>query len=910
MSGAAFSHEVVSARAPKPKAGSSALRISQPTDSFEREADRVAEEVTAGNGLGPAWSLSRMTISPPSQPECSCGGECESCKARKMVQRKATPGPSLDMAAPAVNDVLRGPGRQLDRSTRCFMESSFGYDFGRVRIFDDHAAARSAEAVAANAYTIGENIVFNRGNYSPDSLSGRRLLAHELTHVVQQTAPVGAAETANVETDRKADQAEHHAGRIRRAPLVQGGAPIALARAIPLAEPKKATPLTPSELLERILNNRAFGAAAPTPTRPGENEQIEIEPKLRGEPLGKGYETFAAAQILSADGEQQIAYAESQATSSSHAEELVIARLTERLRRGGSVLGGKIMIAIDQTACGPGNHNCLQQLRDFATKNGLGLEIVYPEASGPRQVTPKTAARNFARRYERDPGEGELPSRVNPRIGESKEAPRFRVAEENPRVRVEVEIPPSQRLRLYGGELRTLGEIQEMEEQGAIEAMEEQGAPTPSPKRGARAASPSSTQSRAAAGSGGSKTSAPVQESRASETLPAPTQARASAKPSTISPAAEQMPATPETSNPPESAATPEPASGAAQAKPSAGTDVGPASGLKTVEPQTGSVSPDVEAPGTASGPGAGGALREAGGQFALGVAIFALNYMLQQKLSESVAEDFKRSVQLRLDEEKTKIAEIHLKNPDKKLYARITKTQSETVLYADVGDEAALGHRPIGVVPFLSLDSLEIVTEFRAAEHAHRQIGPLLDKSYTTFDTFSFSEEVSADPAEIEKLKRAKHIRENIEALRKLNEQKQKAAPRRAKPSSAATPAPLGPEPQQQSPGAPTPAPIVNFLPGASGENINDQAKRASVALASEGRGLQDKGAAMLNEGSPNHDKLEEWSDAEKTWRASAELIRDSLLKDGHESASQLISDVLNSVGAKLAETRTSFGI
>jgi hypothetical protein len=75
----------------------------------------------------------------------------------------------------------------MEPTTRSFMESRFRYDFSGVRIFHDDTAAASARSVSANAYTVGEKIVFNQGKYAPDSQSGRRLLAHELTHVVQQS---------------------------------------------------------------------------------------------------------------------------------------------------------------------------------------------------------------------------------------------------------------------------------------------------------------------------------------------------------------------------------------------------------------------------------------------------------------------------------------------------------------------------------------------------------------------------------------------------------------------------------------------------------------------------------------------------------------------------------------------------
>ena len=94
---------------------------------------------------------------------------------------------------PIVNDVLRSAGRPLDQSTRVFMEDRFGHDFSKVRVHSDQVAANSANAVSAQAYTVGSQIVFGAGRYDHSSTEGRGLLAHELAHVVQQS---GASKTS------------------------------------------------------------------------------------------------------------------------------------------------------------------------------------------------------------------------------------------------------------------------------------------------------------------------------------------------------------------------------------------------------------------------------------------------------------------------------------------------------------------------------------------------------------------------------------------------------------------------------------------------------------------------------------------------------------------------------------------
>ena len=96
--------------------------------------------------------------------------------------------------------MLSSPGRPLDPSLRQDMEQRFGHDFSQVRVHTDAAAERSAREVNANAYTVGHNVVFGAGRFSPGTHEGRRLIAHELTHVVQQS---GADWVRTVQNNRK-----------------------------------------------------------------------------------------------------------------------------------------------------------------------------------------------------------------------------------------------------------------------------------------------------------------------------------------------------------------------------------------------------------------------------------------------------------------------------------------------------------------------------------------------------------------------------------------------------------------------------------------------------------------------------------------------------------------------------------
>jgi hypothetical protein len=108
--------------------------------------------------------------------------------AHLCIQREAN-GLGVQPDAPSlVRDVLNSPGQPLDAETRSLMEPQFGYDFSGVRVHTDETAAQSARCVNAKAYTTGTHVAFDTGQYRPESQSGERILAHELTHVVQQSS--------------------------------------------------------------------------------------------------------------------------------------------------------------------------------------------------------------------------------------------------------------------------------------------------------------------------------------------------------------------------------------------------------------------------------------------------------------------------------------------------------------------------------------------------------------------------------------------------------------------------------------------------------------------------------------------------------------------------------------------------
>ncbi|HXW70683.1 MAG TPA: DUF4157 domain-containing protein [Methylocella sp.] len=121
------------------------------------------------------------------QPQCAeCECEEEEKKKLQMKPEAASPASPVGEAPLIVHEVLRQPGEPLDAATRSFFEPRFGHDFSQVCVHTGTAAHQSARDVNALAYTIGQDIVFDEGRFARRTREGRRLLAHELTHVAQQ----------------------------------------------------------------------------------------------------------------------------------------------------------------------------------------------------------------------------------------------------------------------------------------------------------------------------------------------------------------------------------------------------------------------------------------------------------------------------------------------------------------------------------------------------------------------------------------------------------------------------------------------------------------------------------------------------------------------------------------------------
>ncbi len=159
--------------------------IGQAGDAFEQEADQVEAAVVSGASPG---RISRGAFASIQRKcsQCAEGGHpCPKCEEEENLQRKSEPG--SDSRPRGANRFLpHGEGQPIDSQTRGAMEPALGADFSRVRVHFGAEATRSARSLGAAAYTSGRDIVFGANQYQPQTTQGRALLAHELTHVIQQ----------------------------------------------------------------------------------------------------------------------------------------------------------------------------------------------------------------------------------------------------------------------------------------------------------------------------------------------------------------------------------------------------------------------------------------------------------------------------------------------------------------------------------------------------------------------------------------------------------------------------------------------------------------------------------------------------------------------------------------------------
>jgi hypothetical protein len=171
------------------------LAIGASNDPLEREADRVADQTVAASGHSP------INVEPP-----------------RIRRYSMQPSQGAMLAPESVDRVMASAGRPLEPALRQDMEQRFGHDFSRVRVHLGEAAEQSASEVRAKAYTVGPNIVFGAGRFLPGTNEGRRLIAHELTHVLQQAGVDDARAGGRYEKhDSSLDVEKHSTSLLRQA---------------------------------------------------------------------------------------------------------------------------------------------------------------------------------------------------------------------------------------------------------------------------------------------------------------------------------------------------------------------------------------------------------------------------------------------------------------------------------------------------------------------------------------------------------------------------------------------------------------------------------------------------------------------------------------------------------------------
>jgi hypothetical protein len=263
-----------------------------------RRAARGGADAAAGGATGPqplAGNRAQLALlsrlGPVMRCGCGCGGACEEpavmrcacgcggkCEEDLSVARKAAPGPAAPggSALGSAAAVVSRPGRALDGRTRSRMEHGFGRDLGGVRIHTDAAAATSARRLGARAYTVGDHIVFGAGQYAPEHRTGQHLIAHELTHTMQQRdrRHVQRAGTVSRPNDPHEREAEATAS------AVMAGRAVAPSRQ------------APGDVIHRDLLDDALGAAGSALAEAGElvEDVVDTGADLVGDAIQAGEE--------------------------------------------------------------------------------------------------------------------------------------------------------------------------------------------------------------------------------------------------------------------------------------------------------------------------------------------------------------------------------------------------------------------------------------------------------------------------------------------------------------------------------------------------------------------------------------------------------------------------------------------
>jgi hypothetical protein len=310
----AESYSTTVAEAAKPSQVSSAPQVIQRSPESDHKSSgliqRASTAINSGSPLTPPNKFGQMIDGLPDaasqasafsqlqssygnsyagqviQRKCECGGKCDECngkkpavgEAEKKIQRQGG-----DAAAPVPDEAntaiaRKSEGTPLDAETRSFMESRFKRDFSDVRVHTDTEAAEAARSIKAQAFTTGRDVYFGAGQYTPGSDAGRKLLAHELTHVVQQSSSAVAPGAAKLVISTPGDSLEQEADRAAES-ITTGRSPEILT-------------LTPAAQI-----HRKEGDAEASPAVPAGGAVFEIPPE-KGKDALPVYKSFLAERTV------------------------------------------------------------------------------------------------------------------------------------------------------------------------------------------------------------------------------------------------------------------------------------------------------------------------------------------------------------------------------------------------------------------------------------------------------------------------------------------------------------------------------------------------------------------------------------------------------------------------------------
>lgn len=419
--------------------------------------------------------------------------------ANQLLARESR-GASPPGVPAVVGDVLNAFGQPLELGVRASMESRFGRDFSQVRVHTGDTAARSAEAVDAQAYTVGQDIVFGPGAYAPDTLPGRQLIAHELAHTVQQRG----ATSGPFGIEPAGSPAEHEAHSVAQSMggSVSTQASLSLARA-----PKKppytlATPQTLAIMEGMVTELGQLRAAAPTTASASKEAQ----------------RTFCVIKIVAEDGTVKGTYTGSYLGGKDlHAEQQAIGKIDISTIKPTD----KVLVATDQFPCEDKCTPALKQFRDQVQGEfRVFSQVDVDPATRAMTRSPKTVAT-------KEPGPK---SKGAPELMELDE---FHRGPKSPSTGG-VPVPPK-----AGGGSGT----------GTPPASKPGGATTPAPKPAATTPAPAPKPPEAAppAPKPAPTPAAPAPKPPAPTPAPAPAAAPPAPKPPEVAPSAPKAPAAPAT---------------------------------------------------------------------------------------------------------------------------------------------------------------------------------------------------------------------------------------------------------------------------------------------------------------------------------------------------------------------------